>query len=200
MIEVIDLTKSFADVEVLKGVSLKIGENKTLGVLGPNGAGKSTTLKILATLLKPTSGKVKIDNIEVADNYDHARSLIAFLPESPPLYPELSVTEYLTLFGNLRADASGGASKIQIAQEVKDNIARCRLTGFEDKLCGVLSKGFRQKVGLAAALMGQPKILLLDEPTSGLDPREIVEIRSLIKNLKKSHTILFSSHILSEVS
>lgn len=197
MIECKNITKHFNEISVLKDISFTISKNQTLGVLGPNGAGKSTTLKIMATLLKPSSGKVLINGVDLVSGFNEIRSLISYLPESPPLYPELKISEYLEFFGRLRRP---NLAKAELADEVFDKIKRCRLLEVQSKSCGVLSKGFRQKVGLAAALMGDPKILLLDEPTSGLDPREIVEIRALIKELKKSHTILFSSHILSEVS
>lgn len=193
MIKCCNVIKSVGNVEILSGVSFDAKKDSILGILGPNGAGKSTTLKIIATLLKPTSGQVLVSDYDVLKDQDTVRSLISYLPESLPLYPELTVKEYLTIFGELKNSKN-------LSEELELNLNRCRLTQVANKRCSVLSKGFRQKVGLAAALMGSPKILLLDEPTSGLDPREIVEIRALIKSLKGSHTVLFSSHILSEVS
>lgn len=196
MINCKSVNKSFSGTKVLHDITFTISENKTLGVLGPNGAGKSTTLKILSTLLKPDHGKIAIDGLDIITQAELVRTKIAYLPEAPPLYPELTVREYLKLFAKLKGVESNSECDLQ----VEEKISLCRLSGYENKLCGILSKGYRQKVGLASALMGSPKILLLDEPTSGLDPKEIVEIRALVKTLKKNHTILFSSHILSEVS
>lgn len=193
MIHCSQLTKTINNTNILKGVSFSLDKGATLGVLGPNGAGKSTTLKILATLLKPTSGELIVDGINVLEQPSLIRKKISYLPETPPLYPELTVKEYVRTFGELK-----GSNNLE--EELEINLKRCRIKEVENSFCGNLSKGFRQKVALAASLMGKPSILLLDEPTSGLDPKEIVEIRSLIRSLKDSHTILFSSHILSEVS
>jgi ABC-2 type transport system ATP-binding protein len=195
VIECQNVKKIINGVEILKGISFRVSEFKTLGVLGPNGAGKSTTLKIIATLLKPSSGTLTISDHDIYTSSDSIRPLIGYLPEFLNLYPELTVSEYLELFAILK-----GVKKNNLKFQIESNLEKCRLKDVANKSCGVLSKGFRQKVGLATALIGDSKLLLLDEPTSGLDPREIVEIRALIANLKSTHTILFSSHVLSEVS
>jgi ABC-2 type transport system ATP-binding protein len=195
MIECRDVTKFVAGNALLRGVSFQAEEGQLLGILGPNGAGKTTTMRIISTFLAPTSGQVHVGGYDAGSNSDKIRAIVGVLPESPPLYDELRVTKYISFFGCLR-----NLEGKRLVSAVDEVIDRCRLGVVKNAPCGTLSKGFRQKVALAAAIIGEPKILLLDEPTSGLDPREIIEIRALIRELKEGRTILFSSHILSEVS
>lgn len=195
MIECKNITKWVAGKQILKDVSFRADKNKLVGILGPNGAGKTTTMRIISTYLEADSGTVIVGGFDVSRDSDKIRAIIGVLPESPPLYEELKVSSYISFIGSLR-----GISKNLLKEETDYVIEKCRLKSVSDFPCGTLSKGFRQKVALAAAIIGSPQILLLDEPTSGLDPKEIIEIRSLICELKENRTILFSSHILSEVS
>lgn len=195
MIECRDVKKIVSGVSILNGVTFSAEKGQLLGILGPNGAGKTTTMRILSTYIKPTSGSVVVAGFDAIDNPDQIRARIGVLPESPPLYDELKVPHYIRLMGSLR-----GLLDQDLETAVEESIAVCRLGSVRNSFCGNLSKGYRQKVGLAAAIIGNPEVLFLDEPTSGLDPLEIIEIRNLIKELKKDRTILFSSHILSEVS
>ncbi len=195
MIKCREVKKSVSGNPVLGGVTFSAGNNQLVGILGPNGAGKTTTMRIISTYLSPDSGSVEVGGYNTTKYPDKIHSIIGVLPESPPLYDELRVSKYISFMGSLR-NISGRALSVA----VESVIERCRLSAVKDAPCGTLSKGFRQKVALGAAIVGDPKVLLLDEPTSGLDPREIIEIRALIRELKEDRTILFSSHILSEVS
>jgi ABC-2 type transport system ATP-binding protein len=194
MIEVTDLSKSYGEVEALRGVSFKIGVGEIVGLLGPNGAGKTTIMKILTGYLQPDIGEVLIDQLNVLSNPQEVQSLIGYLPENAPLYPELSVQSYLQMMANLRQipeeDGLENLSETVYAVGIADHLTRP---------IGELSKGYRQRVGLAQAILHRPPLLILDEPTIGLDPTQIVEIRQLIKRLAANSTILFSTHILSEV-
>ena len=194
MIDVADLSKSYGPIEALRDVSFKVAPHEVVGLLGPNGAGKSTTMRILTGYLQANSGDVKIDGLDVVTHTRQVQARIGYLPESAPLYPDLSVQAYLKLMADLR----------QIP--VEDQLARMSetvyATGLADHLTrpiGELSKGYRQRVGLAQAIVHRPTLLILDEPTLGLDPTQTVEIRNLIRRLASHSTILFSSHILSEV-
>ncbi|HMO19012.1 MAG TPA: ABC transporter ATP-binding protein [Oligoflexia bacterium] len=189
-----NLSKIAGEHRILENITFSTGTGDLVGILGPNGAGKTTTMRILSSYIKPSGGFATVGGFDVVKEAAKVRSIIGVLPENPPLYGELTVRQYVTFMGQLR-----GLSGKTLGIEVENTISRCRLSERTDSPCGVLSKGLRQKVGLAAALIGDPKVLFLDEPTSGLDPREITEIRALIRELKEGRTILFSSHILSEV-
>lgn len=194
MIDVNDLAKSYGPIQALKGVSFRVKEGEIVGLLGPNGAGKTTIIKILTGYLHPDEGTVLINGLNVLEHTREAQAQIGYLPETAPLYPELSVQAYLRMMADLR--------------RVPDDVQGERLseaiyaTGLEHHLTrpiSQLSKGFRQRVGLAQAILHRPKFLILDEPTVGLDPTQIVEIRNLIRRLAVDSTVLFSTHILSEV-
>jgi len=194
MIQVQGLTKYYGDYPAVRGVTFDVPAGQIVGFLGPNGAGKSTTMKVLAGFLTATSGSAKIDNIDVFWNPVEARRKIGYMPENCPLYPELRVREYLHFRAGLK-----GLSGTKRRQRIDYGIKRCWLSDEADTIIGNLSKGYRQRVGLADALLADPAVLILDEPTAGLDPAQIRETRGLIKELGQQHTILLSTHILSEV-
>jgi len=194
MIHVQGLTKYYGDYPAVRGVSFDVERGQVVGFLGPNGAGKSTTMRILAGYLTATSGRATIDNIDVFWNPVAARRRIGYMPENSPLYPELRVREYLHFRAGLKG-LTGGARRGRIDYVVK----RCWLADEANTLIGNLSKGYRQRVGLADALLADPAVLILDEPTAGLDPAQIRETRGLIRELGREHTILLSTHILPEV-
>ncbi len=194
MIEVTDLTKSYGPIEALRGVTFNVAPGEIVGLLGPNGAGKSTTIKILTGYLQPDSGEVKVDGLDVLTHTREVQARIGYLPENAPLYSELSVQSYLRLMADLRE-----IPREEQPARLSEAIYATGLTEHLTRPIGQLSKGFRQRVGLAQAILHQPKLLIFDEPTIGLDPTQIVEIRHLIKRLARHSTILFSSHILSEV-
>lgn len=194
MIEVRDLIKAYGHIQALKGVNFSVADGEIVGLLGPNGAGKTTIIKILTGYLQPDEGIVEVDGLDVLTQTQAAQARIGYLPENAPIYPELSVQAYLKLMADLR----------QIpAQEQRARLSEAiHATGLADRLTqpiGQLSKGYRQRVGLAQAILHRPRLLILDEPTVGLDPTQIVEIRSLIRRLSEHSTILFSTHILTEV-
>jgi len=195
MIEVKDLTKYYGEHAAIHDLTLNIERGEVIGFLGLNGAGKSTTLKILGCVLLPTAGDVRVDGIDIAKAPHEIRRRIGFLPDSPPLYNEMTVGRYLTFAAQLRGVA-GGDTAARVAEAEEKTATR----HVHDELISSLSHGFRQRVGVAQALVHNPKLLILDEPTSGLDPLQIIEMRSLIRNLRGAHTILLSSHILSEIS
>ena len=194
MIEARNLKKSYGPVQALNGVSFSLQEGEIVGLLGPNGAGKTTTIKILTGYLQPDEGDVQIDGLDVLTQTREVQQRLGYLPESAPLYPELSVQRYLHMIADLReipADAQ--------VEAISDAVYATNLTEHLTRPIGELSKGFRQRVGLAQAILHRPKLLILDEPTIGLDPTQIVDIRRLIQRLARHSTILFSTHILSEV-
>lgn len=194
MISVRNISKAYGEVQALKGVDFEVAEGEIVGLLGPNGAGKSTAIKILTGYFHPDSGSVEIDGLDVITQSKDVQARIGYLPENTPLYPNLSVQAYLNLMADMRDlppdEQPGLISEALVATGLAEHRAR---------LIGHLSKGLRQRVGLAQAILHQPKLLILDEPTIGLDPTQVVEIRNLIKRLAQHATILFSSHILSEV-
>jgi ABC-2 type transport system ATP-binding protein len=194
MIDVTDLSKFYGPVEALKDVSFHVDAGEIIGLLGPNGAGKTTMMKILTGYLQPTSGTAVVDGLDVLTHSLEVQERIGYLPENAPLYPELSVQAYLRMIASLR--------QIPEAKQPALLSGAVRATGLEDHLTrpiGQISKGYRQRVGLAQAIVHRPKLLILDEPTIGLDPTQIVEVRHLIRRLAKHSTVLLSTHILSEV-
>ena len=194
MIDVTNLSKSYGPIKALHGVTFQIGEGEIVGLLGPNGAGKTTFIKILTGYLQPDRGTVRVNGLDVLDHTRDVQAQLGYLPETAPLYPELTVQSYLQMMANLR-EIPESEQRALISKAVYD-------TGLEEQLArpiAHLSKGFRQRVGLAQAILHRPKLLILDEPTVGLDPTQIVEIRGLIRRLAEHSTVLFSTHILSEV-
>ncbi|MGN0637140.1 MAG: ABC transporter ATP-binding protein [Huintestinicola sp.] len=193
MIEVKNLTKQYGAKKAVDNISFTVNDGEILGFLGPNGAGKSTTMNILTGYISSTDGEVLINGIDILDNPTAAKKEIGYLPEIPPLYPDMSVKEYLNFVYDLK--------KCRIPREahIDDVCKLVKITDVYNRLIKHLSKGYRQRVGMAQALIGNPKILILDEPTVGLDPKQILDIRNLIKRLGKKHTVILSSHILSEI-
>lgn len=194
MISVEHLTKCYGDFMAVNDLSFEIEEGHVYGFLGPNGAGKSTTMNIMTGCLSATEGHVKIDGHDIFDEPNLAKKLIGYLPEQPPLYMNETPREYLKFVGEAKG-LRGQELKDQIAQV----ISKTKLEDVQNRTIAKLSKGYKQRVGIAQALLGSPKVIILDEPTVGLDPIQIIEIRDLIKELGKTHTVIFSSHILSEV-
>ncbi len=195
MIEVRELTKRYGDRLAVDSVAFTAEKGQILGFLGPNGAGKSTTMRMLTGFLPPSSGQARVAGFDVTTQSDEVRRRIGYLPENPPLYPEMTVRSYLTFVARLK-----GLRRGQVRGACDDVIARMGLTTVAHRLLSHLSKGFRQRVGLAQALVHDPEVLVLDEPTIGLDPRQIIEIRSLIRGLSGNRTVILSTHILPEVS
>ena len=193
MIEINGITKRYGAKLAADNVSFSVGAGEIMGFLGPNGAGKSTTLNILTGYLSATEGSAKIDGIDIFENPIEAKSKIGFLPEQPPLYGDLTVKEYLNFVYDLKR------CKLDREKHIKDICDVVKITDVYNRVIKNLSKGYRQRVGIAQALIGNPPVLIFDEPTVGLDPKQIIEIRNLIKKLGKEHTIILSTHILSEV-
>ncbi len=195
MIEVKNLVKRYGDHTAVDHLSFQIEKGKIYGFLGPNGAGKSTTMNIITGYIASTEGTVSIDGHDILEEPEQAKKCIGYLPEQPPLYFDMTVLEYLKFAADLKKIPKD--KKNEMIQEVMDIV---KITDMKNRLIKNLSKGYRQRVGLAQAILGYPDVIILDEPTVGLDPKQIIEIRDLIKNLKKKHTVILSSHILSEVS
>src|SRR5947208_2763612 len=195
MIEVANLSKRYGELAAVRDASFTAPAGQILGFLGPNGAGKTTTMRIITGFLPATSGTVRVEGFDVFTQSSEVRRRIGYLPESPPLYNDMTVAGYLRFVAKLKGMARG-----DIAAALDRVLETCGLTGVRDRLLGHLSKGFRQRVGLAQALIHDPPVLILDEPTIGLDPRQIIEIRSLIKTLGGKRTVVLSTHILPEVS
>ena len=194
MIEVQSLSKRFGDHWAIRDTTWSVKDKKSLGLLGPNGAGKSTTMKIIAGLLCPTGGRVLIEGEDISKNPSVIKAKLGYLPEIIPFYEELRVYDYLEFICGLRSIPSK-----KRATHIEQSVERLNLQEVTFKPVGVLSKGFRQRVGVAQSLIGNPDILILDEPSIGLDPRQIFEFRNLIKGLKEDHIVILSTHILSEV-
>jgi ABC-2 type transport system ATP-binding protein len=194
MITVTELTKRYARHIAVDHISFEVQKGQIVGFLGPNGAGKTTTMRILTCFMPPTSGSANVAGFDVLDQPIEVKKRIGYLPETPPLYPEMRTTEYLAFVGNLK-----GLSGDELSKRVDYVIERCAIGDMKDKLLGKLSKGYRQRVGLAQAIIHNPEVLILDEPTAGLDPKQINETRDLIKGLAGDHTIVLSTHILPEV-
>lgn len=195
MISAHNISKSFGPVRAVSDVSFEVKTGEVVGFLGPNGAGKSTTMRILTGFIPPTQGRVFINDVNMAENPIRAKRQIGYLPESAANYHDMEVTDYLTFSGKIR-----GLSGARLKDGLRSSIKRCQLKGVLGRKIGDLSKGYRQRVGLAQALLHDPEILVLDEPTVGLDPNQIGEIRDLICDIGKTKTVLLSTHILSEVT
>ena len=195
MIEISHLVKKYGGHYAVKDLDVTIQDGRIYGFLGPNGAGKSTTMNMITGYLAPTSGEVKIDGYDIMKEPEAAKKRIGYLPEVPPLYPDMTVGEYLRFAAQLKKIPSG-----QRAKEVQRCMELAQLSEVKSRLIANLSKGYKQRVGLAQAVLGNPGIIILDEPTVGLDPKQIIEIRQLICSLGEKHTVILSSHILSEVS
>lgn len=195
MIEIKNLSKSYGDKKAVSSVSFNVKKGEILGLLGPNGAGKTTTMNMITGYISMSEGTVTVNGIDVLEKPQEAKKMIGYLPEQPPLYLEMTVEEYLSFVYELK--------KVKMNISKKDHINDVCTTVFiqdvKNRKIKNLSKGYRQRVGFAQALIGKPEVLILDEPTVGLDPNQIMEIRDVIRNLKNEHTIIFSTHILSEV-
>ena len=195
MIEVSNLTKKYGDHIAVDHLSFRVEKGQIYGFLGPNGAGKSTTMNIITGYLAATEGTVTIDGKDVQKDPEEAKRAIGYLPELPPLYVDMTVREYLDFVAELKK-----VPKKERKQQIDEVMEMTQITDMQQRLIRNLSKGYRQRVGLAQAILGYPEVIILDEPTVGLDPKQIIEIRDLIKSLKEKHTVILSSHILSEVS
>ena len=194
MIKVEGLTKRYARTVAVDNISFDVGKGRIIGFLGPNGAGKTTTMRVLTCFLPPTSGSVEVAGFDVLKQPLEVKKRIGYLPESPPLYPEMEVVEYLNFVAALK-----GIPRSEVRARVSNVLEKCAIGDVRTKLLGKLSKGYRQRVGLAQAIIHNPDVLVLDEPTAGLDPKQIMDTRQLIKNLAGDHTIILSTHILPEV-
>ena len=194
MIEVSNLVKKYGDHTAVDHLSFQIEKGKIYGFLGPNGAGKSTTMNMITGYIASTEGKVMIDGHDILEEPEAAKKCIGYLPEMPPLYFDMTVLEYMKFAADLKK-----IPRNQKDKQIKEVMDMVKITDMKDRLIKNLSKGYRQRVGLAQAILGYPEVIILDEPTVGLDPKQIIEIRDLIKSLKKKHTVILSSHILSEV-
>ena len=195
MIELENVTKYYGDFPAVTDISFRVERGEVLGFLGPNGAGKTTTMKIVTGFIPPSSGKVTIAGYDVVSDSLEARKHIGYLPETVPLYTDMSVEEYLAFMGTIR-----GMERKKLNSRISDVIEVCRLEEYQSSHISKLSKGFRQRVGIAQAILHEPDVLILDEPTIGIDPIQIIETRQLIKDLAGDHTVIISTHILPEVS
>ena len=194
MIKVEGLTKRYARTTAVDNISFEVEKGQIVGFLGPNGAGKTTTMRVLTCFLPPTAGQATVAGFNVLESPMEVKKRIGYLPETPPVYPEMEVVEYLKFVGRLK-----GIPSSEISGRVDEVMKQCAVADVRSKLIGKLSKGYRQRVGLAQAIIHNPEVLILDEPTSGLDPKQIIETRELIRSLAGNHTIILSTHILSEV-
>lgn len=194
MIEVEGLTRYFGEKRAISDVSFRVNKGEILGLLGPNAAGKTTTMRILTCYMPPTSGKATVAGFDIFDNSMDVRRITGYLPENPPLYSEMSVNDYLQFVAQIK-----GIDKSRREKEIDSVVEKTTIGDVRNSIIGKLSKGFKQRVGLAQSLLNNPEIVILDEPTVGLDPKQIIEIRELIKNLRGDHTVILSSHILPEI-
>lgn len=195
MIEVRNLTKRYGDLVAIDNISFTAEKGQILGFLGPNGAGKTTTMRIITGYMPASSGTVTVAGFDIFDNSYEVRRRIGYLPENPPLYPDMTVAEYLRFAARIR-----GVARAELDDAVDRVLLKCGLAEVDGRVVGHLSKGFRQRVGLAQALIHDPMVLVLDEPTIGLDPKQIIDIRQLIRELSAERTVILSTHILPEVS
>jgi len=194
LIDVQGLTRYYGEKRAISDVSFNVQEGEIVGLLGPNAAGKTTTMRILTCYMPPTSGTAKVAGFDILENSMDVRRIVGYLPENPPLYTDMTVTDYLTFVTKIK-----GIEKSKQKSEVDSVIEKAAIGDVQNRVIGKLSKGFKQRVGLAQSLLNNPKIVILDEPTVGLDPKQIIEIRELIKNLRGEHTVILSSHILPEI-
>ncbi len=194
MIEIKNLTKSYGSIRAIENLNFKVNKGEVVGFLGPNGAGKSTTMKIITGYMAPTSGLVKVAGYDVFENPIEVKKKIGYLPEIPPVYLDMQVNDYLTYVAQLKQ-----VPKAELSKKVQRAIEKTYLGEVQKRLIGNLSKGFKQRVGIAEAIVSEPEILILDEPTVGLDPKQVAEIRTLIQTLSGDHTVILSTHILPEV-
>lgn len=194
MVEVSHLSKNYGSHPAIRDLTFSVADGQVYGLLGPNGAGKSTIMNILTSYLAPTGGEVKVAGFSLPEQAQQAKACVGYLPEQPPLYPEMTVQEYLDFAAELK-----GVKKAERKEQVRSAARRTGLEKVLPRLIRSLSKGYRQRVGIAQALLGSPKLIILDEPTVGLDPAQVIEIRKLIRELGQAHTVILSSHILSEV-
>lgn len=194
MIEVNDLTKYYGQKRAISNVSFKVKKGEILGMLGPNAAGKTTAMRILTCYMPPTAGSATVGGYDIFDQSMQVRQITGYLPENPPLYTDLTVKDYLMFVAKIK-----GVEKNKTKAEIDTVIEKASIGEVRNRVIGMLSKGFKQRVGLAQCLLNNPQVVILDEPTVGLDPKQIIEIRELIKNLKGDHTVILSSHILPEV-
>jgi gliding motility-associated transport system ATP-binding protein len=194
LIKVENLSKRYAAKTAIEGVSFEVQKGEILGFLGPNGAGKTTTMRIVTGFMPASGGTVRVDGFDVFDNPLDVRRRIGYLPENPPLYPEMDVAGYLRFVAKIK-----GVPKDRLDSEVARVMERVSITDVRERIIAKLSKGYKQRVGIAQALLGDPPVLILDEPTIGLDPKQILEVRELIKGLAGNHTVVLSTHILPEV-
>jgi ABC-2 type transport system ATP-binding protein len=195
LIQIENLVKKYGQQNVLNGINLNINDGEILGFLGPNGAGKSTTMNIITGYISATEGTVKIDGLDILEQPKKVKKKMGYLPEIPPLYLDMTIEEYLKFVCKIKC-----IERKDILKTMDKVAGLVKINNYKSRLIKNLSKGYKQRVGLAQAIIGEPEVLILDEPTVGLDPKEIIEIRSLVKDLGKNHTIILSSHILSEVS
>lgn len=195
MIEVNNITKKYGSVTAVDNISFKIDKGEIIGLLGPNGAGKSTTMNMITGYIEPTEGEIIINGFDISKKSKKAKAQIGYMPEGVPLYSDLTVKEFVTYMAELKK-----VERKERKEKVEKIIEQTGLKNVENKLTRNLSRGYKQRVSMAGALVGEPEILILDEPTVGLDPKQITEIRALIKELGKTHTVIISSHILSEIS
>ena len=195
MIQVENITKKYGNFTAVDGISFEIDEGEIVGFLGPNGAGKSTTMNMITGFIEPSEGRIIVDGYDISKKPKKAKKQIWYMPEGVPLYSDLTVREFVSYMADLK-----GCDKKQKKEEIEKVLAETGLTEVQNKLTKNLSRGYKQRVSMAGALIGNPKVIILDEPTVGLDPKQVTEIRALIKELGKSHTVILSSHILSEVS
>ena len=195
MIEVQHLTKRYGPTTAVDDISFRVEKGEILGFLGPNGAGKTTTMRVLTGYMPPTEGRAVVAGYDIFDQPIEAKRRIGYLPETPPLYPEMTVRDYLLFVSKIK-----GVPRAERTARVADVMTRTHVADVANRHCGKLSKGYRQRVGLAQALLHNPEVLILDEPTAGLDPKQIIETRQLIKQLGGDHTVILSTHILPEVS
>ena len=195
MIEVTNLVKRYGDRNVVDNLSFTVEKGQIVGFLGPNGAGKSTTMNIITGYISATSGTVKVNGYDIYDDPEKAKACIGYLPEQPPVYPDMKVREYLSFVADLKK-----VKKSEKEKKIRYVMKSTKIMDVSERLIKHLSKGYKQRVGFAQAIIGYPEVIILDEPTVGLDPKQIIEIRELIRELAKKHTVILSSHILSEVS
>ncbi|MGO8734615.1 MAG: ABC transporter ATP-binding protein [Terriglobia bacterium] len=195
MIEVQNLTKRYGPTLAVSEVSFEAQKGEVLGFLGPNGAGKTTTMRVITGYLPPSEGRVRVAGFDVVEEPLEAKRRTGYLPETPPVYPDMTVNEYLAFVGRIK-----GISRRELKSRMADVVERCAVADVQNRQIGKLSKGYRQRVGLAQALIHNPEVLVLDEPTAGLDPKQIIETRQLIKGLGGRHTVILSTHILPEAA